>query len=103
MIFIETTIFTKRLGDYLEGEEYCKLQNFLMDHPDTGKLMPGTGGFRKLRWGIGGKGKRGGIRIIYYWQVTEEQIYLMTLYAKNEMVELTSKDKKMLKQLLQEW
>lgn len=103
MIFIETAIFSKQLSSHLYDEEYRELQNFLIEQPDAGKLIQGTGGLRKLRWSSGSKGKRGGIRIIYYWQIKEHQIYLMTLYAKNEMEDLSSEDKKALRRLLEEW
>lgn len=100
MQFIETTIFTKHLYSYLSEEEYCEMQNFLIEQPDAGDLIQGTGGLRKLRWSSGNKGKRGGIRVIYYWQVSAEMIYLMTLYAKNEASDLSAKDKKLLQQML---
>lgn len=103
MIFIESILFTKYLDDYLEDEEYQVLQEFLIETPDAGVLIPGTGGLRKLRWSLENKGKRGGIRIIYYWQVSNEQIYFFTLYAKNEISDLTAKEKKALKQMLEGW
>ena len=103
MIFIESILFTKYLMDYLNDDEYQELQEFLMEKPDAGDLIQGTGGLRKLRWSLDNKGKRGGIRIIYYWQVTKEQIYFFTLYAKNEMTDLSAAEKKALKQLLESW
>jgi mRNA-degrading endonuclease RelE of RelBE toxin-antitoxin system len=103
MIFIETQIFTKQISAYLSDDDYSELQNFLSGAPDAGDLIQGTGGLRKLRWKSGGKGKRGGVRIIYYWQVAKDQIYLMTLYAKNEMADLSAKEKKLLKQMVERW
>ncbi len=103
MVFIETHIFTKQLNDYLSDEEYRKLQEFLIENPHVGDLIQGTGGLRKLRWGLENKGKRGGVRIIYYWQTFYNQIYLMTLYAKNEMTDLTAKEKKALQQMIERW
>lgn len=103
MIFIETTIFTKYLQDYLADDEYREVQNFLIERPDSGDLIQGTGGLHKLRWSLDGKGKRGGIRVIYYWQVAEDQIYLFTLYAKNEISDLSSNEKKALKKILENW
>lgn len=100
MIFIETHLFTKLLPKYLTDDEYIKLQDFLLERSDAGDLVKGTGGLRKLRWMACGKGKRGGIRIIYYWQVADEQIYFMTLYAKNEITDLSSKEKKLLAKLI---
>jgi hypothetical protein len=103
MVFIETALFTKYLQDYLEDDEYRELQNFLIEQPDSGDLIQGTGGLRKLRWSLDGRGKRSGIRVIYYWQVAEDQIYLFTLYAKNEMSDLSSDEKKALKKMLEDW
>jgi len=105
MIFIESALFTKWLHDYLNDDEYSELQGFLVEQPEAGDIIPGIGGLRKLRWSssIKGKGKRGGIRVIYYWQVSEEQIYLFTLYAKNEMADLSSDEKKALKKMLEDW
>lgn len=103
MVFIETAIFSKRLQDYLEDEEYREIQNFLFHQPDSGDLIQGTGGLRKLRWRLNSKGKRGGVRVIYYWQAAEDQIYFFTLYAKNEMSDLSSDEKKVLKKMLENW
>ena len=55
-----------------------------MEHPDAGALVPGSGGVRKLRWAMSGRGKRGGIRVIYYWKCADDEIWMLTLYAKNE-------------------
>jgi mRNA-degrading endonuclease RelE of RelBE toxin-antitoxin system len=103
MLFIETLLFTKQVTAYLSDDKYRELQSFLMEKPDAGDLIQGTGGLRKLRWGAGSKGKRGGVRIIYYWQMPDDQIYLMTLYAKNEMADLSAKEKKALKQIVEGW
>lgn len=103
MIFIETNLFSKQLSQYLTEDEYRELQNYLMGQPDAGVIIQGTGGLRKLRWSLSNKGKRGGIRVIYYWHLAEDQIYLMTLYAKNEMEDLSSEEKKILKQMIARW
>lgn len=103
MVFIETNVFTKQLAGYLSDNEYRELQGFLIEKPNAGDLIQGTGGLRKLRWGTGGKGKRGGIRIIYYWQTMQNQIYMMALYAKNEIKDLSAKEKKLLRQMVEEW
>ena len=79
------------------------MQDYLIEQPEAGALIQGTGGLRKLRWNMGAKGKRGGIRIIYYFELKKSHIYLMTLYSKNEMTDLSAKEKKLLKQLLEEW
>ncbi|NUQ40299.1 MAG: transcriptional regulator [Calditrichaceae bacterium] len=84
MIFIETTIFTKLIENYLDDDEYLGLQKYLLKYPDKGDIIPGTGGVRKLRWLVSGKGKRGGIRVIYYWKKQDEEIWMLTVYEKSE-------------------
>lgn len=84
MVFIETSIFTKLIEKYLADDEYLGLQTFLLKHPDAGDIIRGTGGVRKLRWRVAGKGKRGGIRVIYYWQVSADEIWLLTVYGKSD-------------------
>jgi hypothetical protein len=84
MVFIETTTFTRLVYEYLSDEEYLGMQNYLYAHPNAGVVVPGSGGVRKLRWAVSGRGKRDGIRVIYYWQQADEEIWMLTLYAKNE-------------------
>ena len=76
--FIETKLFTRLL------DEYSELQAVLADPPVAGALVPGSGGVRKLRWSQPGRGKRGGVRIIYYARTHEGIIWMLTIYAKNE-------------------
>ena len=83
MLFIETSKFTELVKSHLNDEEYAALQWLLLERPDVGAIVPGSGGVRKLRWGLRGKGKRGGIRVIYYWKTADDEIWLLTLYAKN--------------------
>lgn len=90
MLFIETSTFTKLIYDYLSDEEYVGLQGFLLQHPDAGDIVLGSGGVRKLRWAIQGRGKRGGVRVIYYWKKQDDEIWLLTLYAKNEATTIPS-------------
>jgi hypothetical protein len=99
MEFIEAPAFTRYLANYLDDEEYRALQKRLGLGPDVGDLIPGTGGFRKIRWADKrrGKGRRGGLRAIYYHFAADHQIWLMTLYAKNEAADLTPGEKKTLK------
>jgi mRNA-degrading endonuclease RelE of RelBE toxin-antitoxin system len=85
MEFIETSIFTKLLYTYLTDDEYVGLQGFMLKYPEAGKVVPGSGGVRKLRWSSAGKGKRGGIRVIYYFKKHENEIWMLTLYAKSEV------------------
>jgi mRNA-degrading endonuclease RelE of RelBE toxin-antitoxin system len=81
--FIETPFFTKALGRYLSDDEYARLQGHLNQHPETGALVPGSGGVRKMRWGASGRGKRGGVRVIYYLRKTRTEIWMLTIYGKN--------------------
>jgi len=82
--FIETKLFSRLLGEYLTDDEYAGLQAALADAPNSGSLVPGSGGVRKLRWSQPGRGKRGGIRVIYYVKTHEQIIWMLTIYAKNE-------------------
>lgn len=99
MVFIETTIFTKLLGKYLTDDEYRGLQKFLLRYPNAGKIIRGTGGVRKIRWALPGMGKRGGVRVIYYWQVRDDEIWLLTIYGKSERETIPSR---ILKQIADE-
>ena len=85
MEFIEATAFTKYVYTYLTDDEYLGLQSFLLKYPESGKLVPGSGGVRKLRWAMTGKGKRGGVRIIYYFKKQDDEIWLLTIYSKSEV------------------
>ena len=81
--FVETRLFTKLVRDYLSDDEYAALQQALLEDPASGSLIRGSGGVRKLRWGVAGRGKRGGVRIIYYLRLAHGEIWMLTLYAKN--------------------
>ena len=85
MEFIEATIFTKHVYDYLSEEEYLGLQNFLLQNPESGRVVRGSGGVRKVRWAMGGKGKSGGVRVIYYFKRQDDEIWLLTIYSKSEV------------------
>lgn len=99
MRFIEAPAFTRYLPAYLTDDDYRRLQEALRTNPDAGAVMPQTGGFRKMRWADPrrGKGTRGGLRIIYFHFVEDAQIWLMTLYGKDEVEELTAAQKRALK------
>lgn len=84
MVFIETSLFTKILSEYLSDDEYRALQSYLLQKPDAGDIVRGSGGVRKVRWASSGKGKSGGIRAIYYWKKAEHEIWMLTLYSKSE-------------------
>ena len=89
MIFVETRPFSRRRAEQLSDEQFRLLQRALILNPDAGKLIPGAGGLRKLRWGSEGRGKRGGVRLIYYSVPARELILLLFLYPKNEQNDLT--------------
>jgi mRNA-degrading endonuclease RelE of RelBE toxin-antitoxin system len=99
MEFFEAPPFTRHLHRYLDDEQYHALQSSLASTPELGDPMPGTGGFRKLRWADvrRGKGRRGGLRVIYYWFDGQNQIWLMTIYDKNEAADLMPEQKRLLK------
>jgi mRNA-degrading endonuclease RelE of RelBE toxin-antitoxin system len=99
MEFIEAPAFTRHLARYLDDEQYRRLQETMANAPELGDVIPGTGGFRKLRWADvrRGKGRRGGLRVIYYWFDGQNQIWLMTVYDKNEAADLTPEQRKTLK------
>lgn len=81
--FIETPLFSKMLERYLDDDAYAQLQAALTARPEAGAIVPGSGGVRKLRWGAEGRGKRGGLRVIYYLRTARGQIWMLTLYGKN--------------------
>ena len=84
MQFIEATAFTKYVYKYLAQQEYQGLQSYLLQYPEVGKVVPGSGGVRKVRWRMTGKGKSGGVRVIYYFKKQEAEIWLLTIYSKSE-------------------
>lgn len=102
-VFVELPAFERHRPEYLDDDEFRALQNFLMNHPGAGDPIPGTGGLRKLRFGDTrrGKGKRGGLRVIYYWWNSGYQFWLFTLYDKDEMADLTPKQRTALKAMIE--
>jgi len=101
MKIIETPIFTKRVKTILKDEEYRLLQNEIIVKPESGKIIPGSGGLRKIRWSGPGRGKRGGSRLIYYWFRGDEIILMLMIYTKNETEDLTKDQIKILKSLVE--
>lgn len=83
LTFVELPVFARVREAYLDDHEFSRLQVYLIERPDAGDVIPGSGGCRKLRWAGSGKGKRGGLRVIYFWRRADGQIVLVTLYAKN--------------------
>lgn len=101
MVIIETPVFTRRIQTILSDEEYRLLKVHLVNKPDCGKVIRGSGGLRKLRWSAGGHGKRGGIRIIYYWFVSQDTLLFLFAYPKSEQDDLTPEQLRQLKRVVE--
>ena len=103
-LFVELPAFERNRSDYLTDEAYRGLQNEMLKDPEAGDVITGTGGLRKLRYGDAtrGKGKRGGLRIIYYWWDPKKQFWLFTIYDKDELSDMSPKEKAILKTLLKQ-
>lgn len=102
MWFVETPVFSDQLYGLLSDDEYRALQLALALRPEQGKLIPGSGGLRKLRWTFRGKGKSGGLRIIYYWDPADSVVYLLFLYPKSRQEDLTPDQLRLLRRIVQE-
>lgn len=102
MVIIETSIFTRQVLSLLTDDEYGLLQLALFNRPDLGPIIRGSGGLRKVRWSLPGRGKRSGIRTIYYWAVGTDQILMLLMYAKNEKDDLTPEQLKVLRKIIEE-
>lgn len=100
MELIETSIFTKQAQAAFSDDEFRALQLHLILRPDVGDLIPGSGGLRKMRWRFTGRGKRGGLRVIYYWQSAAGRIYLLFLYPKNVRSNLSPQELRSLRKLI---
>lgn len=102
--FIELPPFERHRQNYLNDEGFRGLQKMLMENPEAGDVIEGTGGLRKVRYADEkrGKGKRGGLRVIYYWWQPGTQFWLFTVYNKDEMDDLTATQRKTLKELLKQ-
>ena len=99
--FIETSIITKQVSKLLPDENYRMLQSALMFRPGAGAVIKGSGGLRKIRWNLPGSGKRGSLRVIYYWD-RPETIYMIFMYKKTDQEDLTPEQLKVLKKLVEE-
>lgn len=103
MLFIETSLFTRQVTALLPDEEYKRLQEVLLLRPEAGDLIPGSGGLRKLRWRIAGKGKRGGVRLIYYRDVPDDSFFMLAVYKKSQKEDLSKQELVILRRLVEEW
>jgi mRNA-degrading endonuclease RelE of RelBE toxin-antitoxin system len=101
MLIVETSIFTRRLQALLDDEEYRLLQLHLAGQPEAGAVIKGTGGLRKVRWSVGARGKRGGVRLIYYWSKPLDRILMLLIYSKSERDDLTPGQLKILRRIVE--
>jgi len=101
-LFVELPPFARYRAEYLDDEGFRQLQQTLLGNPEAGDVIEGAGGLRKMRYADArrGKGKRGGLRVIYFWWAHGLQFWLFTLYGKDEMDDLSAKERKVLKDLL---
>jgi len=102
LVIIETSVFTRQVLELLTDDAYRELQEALVNRPDAGAVIPGSGGLRKLRWPAPGQGKRGGLRVIYYWAAQQEQLLMLLIYAKSKQEDLTPAQLKTLKRIVEE-
>jgi hypothetical protein len=102
-LFVELPAFERHRSAYLNEARFAALQHALMANPECGDVITGTGGLRKMRFADvrRGKGKRGGLRIIYFWWEAGSQFLLFTVYDKDEAADLTAREKKALKGMLE--
>ena len=90
-----------RVTELLSDDEYAELQKVLVADPNAGDLIPGSGGLRKIRWAIQGRGKRSGARIIYYHLISRDQFYMLLIYGKNEQDDLSPEQLRVLKKAVE--
>jgi hypothetical protein len=102
LVIVETAVFTKQVQKILSDDEYRQLQIDLANQPASGPVIRGSGGLRKIRWGYRGKGKRGGIRTIYYWAVSEKKLLMLFMFPKNVQGNLSPNQLKALKQIVKD-
>lgn len=102
MIFFETPVFTAQIKALVDDDDYLELQRQLLADPESGDLIPRSGGLRKIRMALPGRGKRGGARVIYYWITAQKQIYMLLAYPKNVQDDLTPQQLKVLRGLVAE-
>ncbi len=103
MEIVETSIFTRRVTELLDDEEYRLLQAALAVNPALGKVIPHSKGIRKIRWRTPNSGKRAGVRVIYYWAVSQETILMLFIFRKNEQSDLTPAQIQRLRRIITEW
>lgn len=102
MEFVETPTFTRLLSELMTDDEYAGLQNVLAENPERGDIIRGGGGIRKLRYGLPGRGKSGGVRVIYYWLRDDGQIYMLLIYPKSRKDDLSERETALLREFVKE-
>ncbi len=100
-LFIESRIFTKLIGNYLDDDEYSALQQHLLSQPQAGPVIRGSGGVRKLRWSVKGKGKSGGVRVIYYIP-DGSSFWMLTIYSKGDVESIPGPMLKKIKEAIED-
>lgn len=103
MLFIETPVFTNRVEKLMDDDDYQQLQQSLADNPKQGALLQGGGGIRKVRWVRRGGGKSNGLRIIYYFAERQEQLWMLFIFGKNEMSNLSDSQLVRLRRIIERW
>ena len=101
MVIIETSVFTRQVQKLLTEDEYKDLQLGLVERPDLGAIIVGSGGLRKVRWSSRGRGKRGGVRVIYYWAGAQERILMLFIYPKSEQDDLSREQLQVLRKIVE--
>ncbi len=101
VVILETRVFTRRVDRLLSTEEFREFQLELVANPRAGSVVPGTGGLRKVRWSAGGRGKRGSLRILYYFHAESQRILLLFVFAKNERADLTKSQRDQLRKIVE--
>ena len=102
MVIKETSVFTRLVSKLLDVESYRLLQLRLAADPEAGDLIRGTSGLRKIRWQGSGRGKRGGVRVIYYWAASQDIVLMLLMYGKNERDDFSAEQRKVLVALVKE-
>jgi len=100
VVLVETSAFTRLVRQLLSDDSYRRLQTHLVVNPEAGDVIPGSSGLRKLRWQEVGRGKRGGLRIIYY-RVNAGRLYLLYAYRKSDQSDLTRAQIRALRQIIE--
>ncbi len=103
MVIIETSIFTKLINDLMSDDDYREFQEALVNRPDMGDLIQSSGGLRKVRWKLEGRGKSGGVRIIYYWVSSDDQLRMLYVYPKGKQENLIQDQLAVLKKIAARW